>query len=320
MAKKNIGNGKDELLQVLPAACADEKTAVELLELLRWGDEPCCPRCGDLNVRKMLDREGNRNARYLWRCKGCKKQFTVRIGTIFEESPIQLRIWLHAFWRMCASKKGVSALQLQRETGLGSYRSALFLTHRIRHAMATDPDDDPKLSGTVEIDETYVGGKPRFPRSLKDRKRGFSNRRLKAPVLAMVERGGRVRARHIERVAHQHLAPAIMQLVDRSSTVYTDEAVYYKWLDRQRVFEKHDHVTHSAKEYVRGDVHTNTVESFFALIKRGVYGTFHSVSKHHLHRYLSEFEFRYNTRKMRDGERTVAAIRGAEGKRLRYSA
>ena len=136
MAKNNrVGEAKDEILRALPTACADEKTAVELLEQLRWGDEPSCPRCGDMSVRQMLDREGNRNARFLWRCHGCKRQFTVRIGTVFEESRIPLRIWCHTFWRAWSSEKGVSALQIHRETGV-TYKSALFLMHRIRFAMA----------------------------------------------------------------------------------------------------------------------------------------------------------------------------------------
>ena len=133
--QRRVGTQKSGIAQAIPAACAHEATAYEFVEGLRWGDEPACPRCGDLDVAQIKDREGNRNARFLWRCHGCKRQFTVRIGTLFEESRIPLRIWCHTFWRACSSKKGVSALQIHRETGV-TYKSALFLMHRIRFAMA----------------------------------------------------------------------------------------------------------------------------------------------------------------------------------------
>src|SRR3989440_3162357 len=155
-----VAAAKSEIVAALPAACSDELTAVEFIERQRWGDEPACPRCGDTDVYQMRGRNGERNARFLWDCRGCRRQFTVRIGTVFEDSRIPLRHWCYAFWAACASKKGVSALQIKRQTGL-SYKSALFLMHRIRYAMT--PTRSPRLDGTVEVDETYVGGKPRQP-------------------------------------------------------------------------------------------------------------------------------------------------------------
>jgi transposase-like protein len=312
-----VGESKDEILGQLPEACRDERAAVEFIEHLRWGETPACPRCGDVNVAQMQDREGGRSKRFLWRCHGCKRQFTVRIGSIFEDSRIPLRIWCHAFWRACASKKGVSALQIKRETGL-SYKSALFLMHRIRFAMTDDHGTPRKLRHEVEVDETFVGGKPRHRNLVRDghyAQRGVWS--TKVPVMALVERGGEVRTRQMERVTRENVKAALHELVDRHATIYTDEASHFRWLGRPW-YGQHETVNHSAKEYVRGHVTTNTVESFFAILKRGIYGTFHSVSKQHLPRYLGEFEFKYNTRGLDDGARTAVAIQKAEGKRLRY--
>ena len=158
--KTRVGQDKSEIIEAIPRACADEAAAVEFMEKMRWGDEPHCPHCGDSNVYQMRDaKSGERSHRFLWRCRGCKRQFTVRIGTVLEDSRISLRHWCYAFWAACSSKKGVSALQIKRQTGL-TYKSALFLMHRIRWAMADDHATPTKLSGTVEVDETYVGGKP----------------------------------------------------------------------------------------------------------------------------------------------------------------
>lgn len=310
-----VGENRSAVLRAIPAACADETAAVEFFERLRWGGEPACPRCGDTAVTQMRDREGNRNKRFLWRCKGCKRQFTVRIGTVYEDSPIPLRIWCHAFWRACSSKKGVSAKQIQRETGL-SYKSALFLMHRIRLAMGIDPTTPRKLSGTVEADETYVGGKPRYRgKQSGPNKAKFGRGTSKVPVFAVVERGGEVRASVITSVTKDNLARNLRQVVDLRSRLITDEERGYMEIG-PAFGGGHETVKHSAREYVRGDVHTNTIEGFFSLIKRGMYGTFHAVSKKHLHRYVDEFAFRYNTRGMDDGARTLVAIRAADGKRL----
>lgn len=317
--QRKVGAAKSEIVDALPAACADETAAVEFFERVRWGATPNCPRCGDVEVTAMKSRTGERNARFLWTCKGCKKQFTVKVGTVMEDSPIPLRHWAYAWWAACSSKKGVSAKQIQRMTGL-SYRSALFLMHRVRYAMAPanahDAEHGPKLGaagGTVEVDETYVGGKPRYK---GQRRPGRPAADVKAPVVAMVERGGRVRMRVTANTGAAALKGAIRANVDPSARVVTDEYQPYRGLERE--FAAHETVKHKAGEYARGDVTTNTVEGVFSLLKRGLYGTFHSVSRAHLHRYVSEFEFRYNSRHMDDGARTVLAIQGADHKRLTY--
>ena len=302
---------KSEIVAAIPVACSHEPAAAEFLERMRWGDEPKCPECQSTNVYKMASRTGERHKRYLWRCRGCNKQYTVRVGTVMEDSQIPMRHWCYAFWAACASKKGVSALQIKRQTGL-TYKSALFLMHRIRHAMSDVGEPQPRLSGVIEADETYVGGKPRV-RGTRKRGRGTT----KAPVFALVERGGRVRAWTVTKVTAKNLRNMIVETTDPSSRFMTDESNLYFGVGKE--FEGgHESVKHSIGEYVRGDAHTNTVEGFFSLVKRGMYGTFHAVSKKHLHRYLDEFAFRYNQRHVEDGARVHAAITGAEGKRLLY--
>ena len=315
-----VAGAKSQLVAALPLACQDEKAAVAFMERQRWGESAACPRCGDMDVYQIKNRQtGERTKRFLWDCRGCRQQFTVRIGTVFEDSRIPLKFWCYAFWKACSSKKGVSALQIQRETGL-SYKSALFLMHRIRWAMTPTNDGGP-LEGTVEVDETYMGGRVRH----RNRKAGEpfvkgSHQAMggnKVPVVAMVERGGRVRARVVPDVSARNLRQMIREHVSPSARLMTDESSLYPSLGKD--FEGgHETVKHSIGEYGRGDAYTNTVEGFFSLLKRGVYGVFHNVSKRHLHRYVSEFEFRYNTRKLEDGERTRLAIQGADGKRLTY--
>ncbi len=300
------------VIQALPEACANEAKAVEFLENLRWGDLPFCPRCKCADVYKMKSADGTRNKRFLWKCTACKKQFTVRIGTVFEESRIALRHWCYAYWRAATSKKGVSALEIKRQTGI-SYKSALFMLHRIRFAMEPEPPEyHTKLKGTVEADEVYIGGKPRYrgPHN----KRGLGTK--KQAVSVLIERNGRARARVVPDVGALTLQSTIREFVDRDAHIMTDENRAYQGLGKQ--FRSHQTVYHTAGEYVRGNVHTNGAESFNALIKRGFHGIYHSVSKKHLHRYLSEFMFRYDRRKMTDGERVVAMIRATVGKRLMY--
>jgi transposase-like protein len=314
-----VGQDKSSVVAALPEACSDERKAVEFMEATRWKGEPFCPHCGVVGgCMQMKDRAtGERNKRFLWRCGACKRQFTVRVGTVFEDSRIPLRHWCYGFWAACASKKGVSALQIKRVTGL-SYKSALFMMHRIRFAMA---DDNARpLTGTVEVDETYVGGKPRASNAVmgsesKPRKARYGRGTKRPMVVAMVERGGEIRPMHLDRrVSAPTLKDVIRKHVSRSARIMTDEYRVYRGLDKE--FAGHDRVMHSVGEYVRGDAYTNTAEGFFALLKRGLHGTFHSVSEKHLHRYLSEFQFRYNARKVDDGERTLMAIRRADGKRL----
>ena len=252
---------------------------------------------------------GERQANFRWRCNGCKKQFTVRIGTVFEDSRIPLRHWCYGFWRASTSKKGVSALEIHRHTGV-SYKSSLFMLHRIRFAMS-DSAPGP-LSGDVEVDETYVGGKPRYKGQSKQG-RGTS----KQCVVALVERGGSVKTKPIANVTGKTLKAVIRESVDTSSRIITDENPSYNGIGSE-YDGGHETVCHGAKEYVRDDIHSNTIEGFFSIVKRGLNGIYHSVSKEHLHRYMSEYEFRYNNRHLEDGARTVAAIRGADGKRLLY--
>jgi transposase-like protein len=311
--KKKIEN-IDKVLLEIPLACTDEAAAVEFMEKQRWGGRPACPHCGSVNVTKMTDGNGGRNKRFLWRCheQGCKEQYTVRIGTVFEDSRIPLKIWCHAFWRACASKKGVSALQIRRECGI-TYKTALFLMHRIRCAMA-EPNQGEQLKGIVEADETYVGGKPRFNINGKPNKRGRGTK--KTPVLALVERGGNVRARVVPNVTAKTLGEIMPKEIHSSARIMTDDHHAYRSIGKH--FASHEFTNHSSGEYARGDVYSNTAESFFAVLKRGIYGTFHAVSKKHLHRYVDEFSYRWNTREVNDGERISKAIKGAEGKRLIY--
>ena len=305
------GEAKSDVQQEIPRACVDEALAVEFIEKQRWGDMPECPHCGSKEVAKMTATDGQRNKRYLWRCHECKKQFTVRVGTIMEDSRIPLRIWCWAFWSACASKKGISALQISRECNL-SYKSALFLMHRIRHAMGTQEPAE-KLDGIVEVDETYVGGRPR--NKSKKNKRGRATK--KTPVVAMVQRPGNVRTRVIPNVTAKTLSNAMYDAIDRSARLCTDEYKSYRAIGR--VFEGgHGRVNHSILQYVKGIDHVNTAESFFAILKRGLYRTWHAVSKKHLPKYVGECEFRWNTRPVNDGERITAAIKAADGKRLTY--
>lgn len=300
----------DPILEALPLACADERAAIEFMEDRRWGVQAACPCCGSADVYKMMDaKTGERQANFRWRCRDCKVQYTVRTGTVFEESRIPLRHWCFAFWRASTSKKGVAALELHRQTGV-SYKSCLFMLHRIRFAMA-DSAQGP-LSGDVEVDETYVGGKPRYKGQSK-RGRGTK----KQPVLAMVERGGNVRTKPIANVTGDTLKGLIRENVARSARIITDENSAYTGIGKEYA-GGHETVCHSAREYARGDVHSNTVEGFFSSVKRGINGIYHAVSKEHLHRYMAEFEFRYNNRHLDDGDRTVKAILSAEGKRLMY--
>jgi transposase-like protein len=307
---QNTSTKDDAIVTAIPAACADEKTAVEFMEKQRWGDHPACPHCGDLDVYQMKDsKTGKRQANFRWRCHGCKEQFTVRIGTVYEESRIPLRHWCYAFWRASTSKKGVSALEIKRHTGL-SYKSALFLLNRIRFAMTDDHTD--KLSGDVEVDEVYIGGKPRFKLYGRPGPRGN-----KPAVVALVERGGRVRAQPVANVTGNMVKGIIRENVEKASRIHTDESKIYHGIGKE--FDGgHETVCHSRGEYARGDVTTNTVEGFFSIVRRGLDGIYHSVSREHLHRYLSEFSFRYDNRHLSDGQRTLVAIKRANGKRLMY--
>jgi len=275
--KRPAGSDKSAIITALPKACADEVTAVEFIESLRWSETgPCCQRCGDTDVYKMTDRTtGERNKRFLWKCNGCQKQYTVRVGTVMEDSRIPLRHWAYALWKSCSSKKGVSALQIKRETGL-TYKSALFMMHRIRFGMAEDWTSQPKLSGTVESDETYVGGQPRYkqprtgPRSGADRK---------MPVVSLVERGGNIRSFVTVDVTEANVGRILAENLSRDSHLMTDSSPIYRRSTIGKPIARHGMTDHSKGQYAKPDgTHSNTVESAFALLKRGIYETFHNVS------------------------------------------
>lgn len=320
MAKgqRKAGSDKSQIVAALPKACADGAAAVEFIESLRWSKTgPCCPHCGVADVYKMTHRKtGERNRRYLWLCNGCKKQYTMRVGTVLEDSRIPLRHWAYALWKACSSKKGISALQIKRETGL-TYKSALFMMHRIRFGMAEDWSGQPKLSGIVEADETYVGGKPRYKQATKGPAKGWLDR--KTPVASIVERGGKIRSFVTADVTATNLGRILAENVASDSHLMTDSSPVYARSRVGRRFAKHSMTDHHLGQYARpGGIHSNTVESAFSLLKRGIYGTFHNVSRKHLHRYIAEFDFRWNARKVDDGEQLARAVRSAEGKRLRY--
>jgi transposase-like protein len=311
-SKTKVAGARSELIGEMPRACADDRAAVLMLERLRWNGRPYCPRCGDENVYKMRDaKTGERNRDYRWRCRSCKRQYTWRIGTVAEESLIPARIWVYAFWRCATSKKGVSALELARQTGL-THKSALFLLHRVRWAAATDWTLPKPMEGTIEADEMYV--------CRGARKFGADGRpiRHESPVVGMLQRGGEVRAvvlKRNERVTAATLGRVLRENVALGARLHTDAAGFYITPGKSYVHESVDHV---ANEYVRGDVTTNRVEGFFGLIRRGLHGTWHSVSARHLHRYVAEFEFRFNHRFAEDGERVEALVKKGVGKRLGY--
>jgi transposase-like protein len=288
-----------------------EDEARGILENIRWPKGIACPHCESTNIVR-IEGKAKKVRDGLLRCKDCRKQFTVTVGTLMERSHITLRQWVQAFHSMCSHKKGVSALQLQRNLGLGSYRSAWHLTHRIRLAMKEDPLVS-LLKGVVEVDETYIGGKPRKGGNGEPSKRGRGKK--KAPVMAMVERNGNIISMPVKNVTAKTLKSAIREAVNNESKIVTDEFRSYIGIGKD--FKGgHGVVNHGLGEYANGDINTNTAESFFALLKRGVHGTFHHISKKHLAKYCNEFSFRWDNRKVTDGERTENAIKGFTGKRL----
>jgi transposase-like protein len=303
---------RSAVLEALRNAAVDESKAVTFFEQQRWGDQPACPRCWSLDVYQMKDRNGERNKDYRWRCRQCEKFFTVRTETVFEETRLPMRVWVYCIWKACSSKKGISALQLSREMEI-THKSALFVLRRIRHGMGEMYQ--PKMTGTIEVDEVYIGGKPRY--GMKPGKTGRGTE--KTPVVGIVQRNGDVRFQMMERITAENIGKFVAENADLSCRIITDELPVYNRVGR--AFQGgHERVTHSAKEYVRPgtDIHSNTVEGVFSLIRRGVMGTFHSVSRKHLPNYLNEFQFRWNTRKMNDGQRVAAAIKQIDGKRLEY--
>ena len=296
----------------------DAVKAREWLECELWADGRPCPHCG---VVDRSTRIGGTTARPgLYMCNPCRKQFTVTVGTLYERSKIPLNKWLAATHLMMASKKGISALQIGRMLGL-SKKTAWFLCHRIRESLR---ETEPALLGgegvTVEADETYVGGKERNKHRSK-RNADHIGGVGKEMVFSLVERQGRVRSHHLANISAKNLRPLLdEQLADASEThLMTDGEGQYRLIGS--MFKSHQVVNHGIGEYVRGDAHTNTIEGYFSILKRGIIGTYHHVSGEHLKRYLAEFDFRYNNREalgVSDRERMVKAIPGIVGKRLTY--
>lgn len=294
----------------------DADKAREHLEALRWPHGPVCPHCG--SVRAPLKLVGKSYRPGLFKCNDCYEQFTVTVGTVFERSKIGLHIWLQAVHLMCASKKGISAKQLERMLGV-TYKTAWFMSHRIREAMTGDNSTllgGPGSSGIVEADETFWGNATdENGKKLKQRP-GVHHKMM---VVSLVERNGNKRSFHIPNVNGKTLGAVLKSQISASARLMTDEARAYKTFSMH--FKSHESVSHGNNEYARGDVTTNTVEASFALLKRGLIGTFHSVSEKHLQRYCTEFDFRWNTRQSQgysDTDRATAALKGITGKRLTY--
>lgn len=293
------------------------EAAREWLEKLRWPEGPVCSHCGVINHAYRTKKPG------WYRCaeKDCRKDFTVTTGTVMERSHIPLNKWLMAFYLLNASKKGMSAHQLHRMLKV-TYRSAWFMAHRIRYTMTQEPLSS-KLDGIVEIDETYIGGKIRKRNGggIKTNSRGqdrISPVANKAAVFAVLQRGGRVQTQHVERVTAENLRPVVDAMVAEDAHVMTDNSTVLGSVFLHR--QKHDTVNHFENEYARYEdgvcISTNTVEGYFGILKRGINGVYHHVGQQHLHRYLSEFDFRYNSRKETDSMRTVQALKSTTGKRL----
>jgi transposase-like protein len=307
-------SSKEELnLVSLAQEYADEDKARGLLESLLWPNGPVCPHCKNHTekaIYKLQPKEGSKTRKGVHKCGACRKQFTVTVGTIFEDSHLPISKWLMAIFILCSSKKSISANQMSRMLNI-TYKAAWFMNHRLRHAMTPEMPLAKLLTGTVEVDETFVGGKG--DRTTKAAR--------KTPVVALVERGGMARVKVIASVTQKNLGAALNESVSKDATVNTDEHPGYK--SPLKMWKAHNAVNHSKKEYQRKNADgsiatTNSAESFFSLLKRGVYGSWHHVSREHLSRYANEFAFRWNTRELTDGERMESAIEMTTGKRLTY--
>lgn len=296
----------------------DENKARAYLEGIRWPDGPYCPHCGEADSAQITKMRGKSHRPGLYKCKSCRKAFTVTVGTLFERSKVPLHKWVLATHLLCSSKKGMSAHQLHRMLGV-TYKTAWFMAHRIRESMR---DQHPGPMGgpgkTVEADETYWSGqKETFVSGRGWIKRPGTKHSMK--ILTLVEREGRARSFHVPEVNAKTLRPILVQQIDRKSRLMTDEARVYRKVGKE--FSKHERVNHSIHEYVRGDAGTQVIENYFSIFKRGLTGVYQHVSPKHLKRYLCEFDFRYNERVglgVSDAQRAAKALHGIAGKRLTY--
>lgn len=299
----------------------DEKAAHKYVEKHIWADGRSCPHCGVVGRSGELKGKSTRIGVY--KCYECRKPFTVKVGTIFESSHIKLHIWLQAIFLISSSKKGVSANQLHRVLGI-TLKSAWFLSHRIREAMRDGSMGPMGGSGVVEADETYFGPKSgplpeTTTRGNQFTKKGGAKRAHKRAIVSLVERGGKVRSFHVDRADKVTVAQIVTQNVAKEATLFTDESRLYTGADAH--VSSHETIHHAKGEYARGQVHTNTIEGYFSIFKRGMKGVYQHCDEKHLHRYLSEFDFRYNNRVglgYNDEDRSKALLKGVVGKRLTY--
>lgn len=308
---------------------SDLDSAREFFEKQRWPDGTVCPFCGLVGeAYRLKAKEGSKSPVRVgvWKCKGCRKQFTVTKGTIFEDSHIPLNVWLMTIHLLCSSKKGMSAHQIHRMLGV-TYKSAWFMVHRLRYATTQDPLAT-QLTGIIEVDEAYLGGRrtskarKRFSQAVnpEERPKDYpSPTDGKQAIVSMVQRGGEVRSHHVQRVTAKMIGPILKHNIEYGARIMTDSGTVLHGAIHPR---RHDQVNHKAEEYGRYEngvcITTNSVEGFFSLLKRGINGTYHHVSARHLHRYLSEFDFRYSNRQVTDGERSCRLIGKIGGKRLKY--
>jgi transposase-like protein len=284
---------------------SDKETCTTFMAQLRWPEGVTCPNCEGKEVSYL-------STRFMWKCKACKKQFSVKQGTVMEDSPIGLDKWLAAIWLIANAKNGISSYEIHRALGV-TQKSAWFLLHRIRLAMQTGTFK--KLSGAVEVDETYIGGLARnMHASVKHRRITSSGRKDKVGVMGILERGGEVRAQVIPDSSLKTLQGGIKSHVEKGAELFTDSFWSYRGLDSEYAHQVINH----ALEYVRGNVHTNGMENFWSLLKRSIKGTYVSVEPFHLFRYLDEQSFRFNSRKGKDADRFIQTVKQVAGKRLTY--
>ncbi len=292
----------------------DEPAARKHLENLLWPEGPVCPHCGNYDKTRIHKLQGKSTRPGVYKCRECEKPFTVTVGTVFADSKVPLHKWVYATHLLTSSKKGISAHQLHRMLGV-TYKTAWFMAHRIREAMR--PVEFTPMGGsgrTVEIDETLIGFQEGTNSKTPRQAGQFRN-----IVLTLVERGGSARSFHVEGTTLGALVPIIRMNISRESHLMSDEASWYRGVGKE--FASHNMVEHGAKEYVRGDVHSNTVEGYYSIFKRGMKGVYQHCAEKHLHRYLSEFDFRYSNRialGIDDAARADKALQGIKGKRLRY--